>query len=303
MPVITRSTLPDLNQVGIHAIFGDTYNEYPPEWSQIFEEEESTKGFEDLVQVNGFGLVPLKPEGSPIQYDTDGQGPKTRLEHRTYGLGFQVTRESDEDGQYQQVTRRRTKKLARSFRTTAEIVHANVLNFGFSGARLGGDGVPLFSTAHPAAGGSTYANKLAVDADLTEASLEDMLTLIETAKDNRGLPIKLRGMKLVVAPGAQYNAARIMDSPLRSGVDTNDINAVKQMGLLPGGVVVDHYLTDPDAWYIKTDVDEGLVSMWRRKPEITRDNEFDTENMRQKATMRFLCGWGDPRAIYGSQGA
>jgi hypothetical protein len=303
MPVITRSTLPDLNQVGIHAIFGDTYNEFPPEWSQIFETQTSTKGFEDFVQVGGFGLAPLKTEGAPVQYDTDDQGPKTRFEHRVYALGFQVTREADEDGQYQAVVRRRTKKLARSMRTTAEIVHANVLNFGFSNARLGGDGVPLFSLAHPAGGGQTYANKMAVDADLTEASLEDMLTLIDTARDNRGLPIVLRGMKLVVAPGAAFNARRILDSPLRSGTPNNDINAVREMGLLSGGVVTDHYLTDPDAWYIITDADEGLISMWRRQPEITRDNEFDTENMRQKSTMRFACGWADPRAIYGSQGA
>jgi hypothetical protein len=160
----------------------------------------------------------------------------------------------------------------------------------------------LFSTSHPTPAGN-QANKAAVDADLTEASLEDALTTIAGSKDRRGLPIRLRGMKLVVASGAQFNAERILGSNLRSGTANNDANAIKNMGLLPGGVVVNHYLTDPDAWFIITDADEGLLSIWRREVAIEQDNDFDTENAKAKATMRFAAGYGDFRAGYGSAGA
>lgn len=302
MPVITRSAHPSLLWPGVHSIFGDSYNEYPAEWSQIFDKQTSNKAWEDIVEVGGFGLAPVKTEGAPIQYDTDAEGYKNRLQHTVYGLGYMVTREELEDGQYAQVSRKRSRKLARSMRTTAEIVHANILNRGFSTSYVGGDGVALLSTAHPTAAGN-QANKLAVDADLTEASLEDMLTLISGFKDRRGLPIVAKGMKLVVAPGAEFNARRILGSPLRVGTPNNDLNAIKDMGLIPGGVIVNHYLTDPDAWFIITDQDDGLVSMWRREVELEQDNDFDTENAKAKATMRFLAGWGDWRGVVGSPGA
>jgi hypothetical protein len=282
------------------AHYGNAYKEYAPEWAQIFDKRQSKKAYEQVVEVNGFGLMPVKTEGAPIQYDTDAEGVKTTFTPVVYGLGYQVTREEIEDNLYPEVSGRRARALGKSARTTQEIVHANVLNLGFS--VNGADGVPLFSTAHPTPAGN-QANKAAVDADLTEASLEDMLTIIANAKDRRGLPIKLRGMKLVVASGAQFNAARILNSPLRSGTANNDINAVKQMGLLDGGVVVNHYLTDPDAWYIVTDADEGLLSIWRREPSIQQDNDFDTENAKAKSTQRFSVGYGDWRAAFGSTGA
>lgn len=302
MPVITRSAHPADLWPGVMAHYGNAYNEYAPEWSQIFEKRQSRKAFEKIVETSGFGLAPTKTEGAPIQYDTDAEGVTTTLTPVVYGLGYMVTREEQEDGQYAEVSRRRSRALARSMRTTAEIVHANVLNRGFSGSYNGADGVPLFSVSHPSPAG-LWANKPSVDADLTEASLEDMLTLIAGAKDRRGLPIRLRGMKLVVASGAQFNAERILGSDLRSGTPNNDLNAIKRMGLLSGGVVINHYLTDPDAWYIITDAEEGLLSIWRRESEIEQDNDFDTENLKAKATMRFSAGFGDPRAIYGTAGA
>lgn len=298
MPVITRSAHPSLLWPGVHSIFGDSYNSWPAEWSQIFDKQTSTKAWEDLVEVGGFGIAPVKTEGAPIQYDTDAEGYKSRLTHTVYALGYMVTREEMEDGQYAPVSKKRGRKLGKSMRTTAEIVHANILNRSTSGSYLGGDGVSLLSTAHPTAAGN-QANKLTVDADLTEASLEDMRTLIETAKDRRGLPIVLRGAKLVVAPGAQFNAERIINSTLRSGTPNNDANVNR--GVFD--IVVNHYLTDPDAWYVTTDADDGLVSMWRREVELEQDNDFDTENLKAKATMRFLAGWGDWRGVYGSVGA
>lgn len=302
MTVITRSAHPSDLWPGVMAHYGNAYDQYAPEWVEIFEKRQSKKAYEKIVETSGFGLLPVKTEGAPIQYDSDAEGIVTTLTPVVYGLGYQVTREEQEDNLYPEVSRRRSRALAKSARVTQEIVHANVFNRGFSSSYNGADGVPLFSTSHPSPAG-TWANKPTVDADLTEASLEDMLTLIAAAKDRRGLPIKLRGMKLVVASGGQFNAMRILDSDLRSGTANNDVNAVKRMGLLPGGVVINHYLTDPDAWYITTDAEEGLLSIWRREPELEQDNDFDTENLKAKTTMRFSAGYGDPRSVYGTQGA
>lgn len=302
MTIITRAAHPSDLWPGVMAHYGNAYDQYAPEWTDIFEKRTSKKAYEKIVETSGFGLVPVKSEGAPIQYDTDAEGITTTFTPVVYGLGYQVTREEQEDNQYAEVSRRRARALAKSARITQEIVHANVFNRGFSGSYNGADGVPLFSTSHPSPAG-VWANKPAVDADLTEASLEDMLTLIANAKDRRGLPIRLRGMKLVVGSGAQFNAMRILDSDLRSGTNNNDVNAVKRMGLLSGGVVVNHYLTDPDAWYIITDAEEGLLSIWRREAEIEQDNDFDTENLKAKVTIRFSVGYGDPRAVYGTQGA
>jgi hypothetical protein len=282
------------------AHYGNAYNAYPPEWSRIFEKRTSRKAYEKIVETSGFGLAPIKTEGAPIQYDTDAEGVTTTLTPIVYGLGWMCTREEDEDGQYPEVSARRSKALGKSMRTTAEMVHASVLNLGFSSN--GADGVPLFSTAHPTPGGN-QANKASADADLSEAALEDALTTIAAAKDRRGLPIVLRPMKLVVASGAQFNAQRILGSRLRAGTANNDTNAIRDMGLLDGGVVVNHYLTDPDAWFILTDADEGLLSIWRREATQEQDNDFDTENLKAKSTMRFSAGYGDWRVAYGSAGA
>lgn len=299
---ITRAAHPEALWPGVMAWFGNAYGEYAPQWTELFDKRQSTKAYEKIVETSGFGLAPQKSEGQSIAYDTDSQGIVTNFTPTVYGLGYQVTREEDEDGQYAVVSKRRSKALARSMRTTTEIIHANTFNRGFSGSYLGADGVALFSTAHPSQAGS-QANKPSVDADLTEASLEDMLTLIAGATDRRGLPIRLTPKKLVVASGAQYNAVRILKSDQRVGTANNDTNAVKSMGIFRSDPAVNNYFTDLDAWFVTTDADEGLLSIWRREVEIEQDNDFDTENLKAKATMRFVNGWGDFRAVYGSQGA
>lgn len=300
MSVITRAQHPSLLWPGVMSIFGNSYNEFPAEWSQIFEKRTGTKAWEDLVSVSGFGLAPIKTEAAPIQYDTDAENYKTRLVQTVYGLGYQVTREEIEDSQYEQVSRRRARALAKSMRTTAEIVHANVLNRAFTTGYNGGDGVSLVNTAHPTKG-AVYSNRMAADEDLSFTAIENMINLMAVAKDDRGYPIRLRAMKLVVPAGAaEFTARRIFQSDLQPGGNNNDINTLRNTGIQ---VVASHYLTDPDSWFLITDADEGLISIWRREAEIQRDNDFDTENARAKSTMRFVPGWGDPRAVYGSAGA
>lgn len=297
---ITRSAHPDLLWPGVKSIFGSSYNEYPPEWSQIFTRETSTKAYEKIVETTGFGLAPVKSEGAPIQYDADGQGYTSVFTHVVYALGFIVTKEAIDDGQYSEVAERRARKLARSMRTTAEIVHANVLNRAFSTDRPIGDGKPLIASDHPTRSG-TQSNLLTAS-DLSEAALEDAITSIEAAKDSRGLPIASRVTKLIIHPSNRFNVERILGSDLRSNSESNDVNALKRLGSVPQ-VVVNHYLTDPDAFFLMTDVDDGFMSFWRREADLTRDNDFDTENARAKSAMRFAAGVADWRAVYGSPGA
>ena len=302
MPVITRSAHPSALWPGVYGWFGNKYNEKPAQWSKVFDKRTGTKAWEDIVEASGFGLAPVKTEGAPIQYDTDAEGYKSRFIPSVYALGYMVTREELDDGQYVEISRRRSGALARSMRTTGEYVHWNIFNRGFSGSYLGGDGVSLFSTSHPTLAGN-QSNVLTVAADLTQASLEAALSQIRGFKDRRGLPIAVKGVTLVVGPENEFNAYRLMNSVLTPGSNNNDPNAIRAMGLLPGGVVVSDYLTDPDAWYIITDVDEGLLSIWRNEVELEKDQDFDTENAKAKARMRFSVGWGDWRSALGTPGA
>lgn len=299
-PTITRSAHPAALWPGVKAWFGQTYDELPTEWDQIFDRETSDKAYEEVVEATGFGLAPVKPEAASIQYDTDGEGYKARFTHVVYALGYIVTREALDDNQYDVLSRRRARSLAFSMRQTTEIVHANVLNRGFSGSYLGGDGVPLFSASHPTMGG--LQSNLLTAADLSEASLEDGLKVVAQVRNARGLNIALRAQKLIVSTGDMFNAERILNSNLRSGTANNDINAVKAMGLLPGGAVVNHYLTDTDAWFLKTNTPEGLMSFWRREASLEKDSDFDTENAKAKSSMRFSAGWGDWRGVFGNPG-
>lgn len=302
MPVITRSAHPSALWPGVMGWFGNKYNEKPAQWSKVFEKRTGTKAWEDIVEASGFGLAPVKTEGAPIQYDTDAEGVKSRFIPSVYALGYMVTREELDDSQYLTVSRRRSAALARSMRTTSEYVHWNVFNRGFSGSYLGGDGVSFFSNAHPTLAGN-QSNVLTVAADLTQASLEAALSQIRSFKDRRGLPIAVKGVTLVVGPENEFNAYRLMNSVLTPGSNNNDPNAIRAMGLLPGGVVVSDYLTDPDAWYIITDVDEGLLSIWRNEVELEKDQDFDTENAKAKARMRFSTGWADWRSAIATPGA
>jgi len=302
MPVITRSAHPSALWPGVYGWFGQKYNEKPAQWSRVFDKRTGTKAWEDIVESSGFGLAPVKTEGAPIQYDTDAEGIKNRFIQTVYALGYMVTREELDDNQYLDVSRRRSGALARSMRTTAEYVHWNIFNRGFNGSYIGGDGVSLFNTAHPSLAGN-QSNVLTVAADLTQASLEAALSQIRGFKDRRGLPIAVKGYTLVVGPENEFNAYRLMNSVLTPGSNNNDPNAIRAMGLLPGGVVVSDYLTDPDAWFIVTDVDEGLLSIWRNEVELEKDQDFDTENAKAKARMRFVPGWGDFRSVLGTPGA
>ena len=302
---ITRSAHPALLWPGVASIFGGKYNEYPPEWSQIFSQRRSGKAYEKFVEEGGFGMAPVKAEGAPIEYDADTQGYTATFTHVVYAKGFIVTREAIEDNQYSEVAGRRASKLAKAMRVTAETVHANVLNRGFSGSYPIGDGQALFSASHPTASGA-QSNLLGA-ADLSEAALEAAAIQIAKMKDTAGLPVVGRIKRLIIGPDNVFNAERILGSTLQPGASTdnsatNNINALKSMGTIPE-VVVNHYLTDTDAWYIQTDIDDGLVSFWRRKPTLQQDTDFDTENARSKSSMRFAAGVGDWRSVYASPGS
>jgi len=298
---ITTGTHPKALWPGVKAFFGKSYKEKPTVCMQVFSAMTSDKAYEEVVEETGFGLAPQKAEGASVSYDTDAQGYTTRFTNVTYGLGAIITREAIEDNQYESVATRKASKLARSMRQTKENVHANVLNRGYTSGYTGGDGVVLFSASHPSLAGN-QSNTLAVAADLSEASLEDMLVQIRLATDSRGLRIQLEGQKLVVPAALTFEATRILSSTNQAGTANNDINAVRALGLLPGGAVVWDYLTDADAFFITTDAPEGLMSFQRRALALTQDNDFDTENARMKATERYSCGWGDFRGVYGSPG-
>lgn len=300
MSIITRSAHPSNLWPGIKAHFGLKYREHPPKWAEVFEKRTSDKYEERVVEATGFGLAPVKTEGAPVQYDTTSEGYKTNFRHVVYSLGYIVTEEELEDNLYAYVSQGRSRALAFSMRTTAEIVHANVLNRAFSGSFLGGDGVALISNAHPTAAGN--ASNLITAADLSETSLEDGLKAMMQAKNSRGLNIAVTCKNLIVSTSDVFNAERILYSAGRVGTANNDINAVRSLGAVPG-VSVNPYLTDLDAWFLQTDVPEGMLSFWRREVELVKDNDFDTSNAKAKASSRFSCGWGDWRAMWGSAGA
>lgn len=297
---ITRSTMPDLLWPGIQAIFGNNYEKLDKEYTRIFDVRRSNKAYEKVTEATGLGLAAVKAEGSSIIYDTPGQGPSSVFTHVTYGLGYIITREAIEDNQYQEVAEGNAANLPWSMLTTKEIVHANVLNRAFNGSYVGGDGQPLISASHPTANG-TQSNSLTA-ADLSESVLEDALTSIATATNSAGLPIALRAVRLIVGPGQIFNATRILQSDGRVGSANNDVNAIKTLGLVPE-IVINHYLDDPDAWFLQTNVPNGLISYQRRALELEQDNDFDTENRKHKATERYSAGWGDYRALFGNPGA
>lgn len=300
MATITRSTYPDLLWPGIQAIFGTNYDKLDKEYTKIFDVRMSKKAYEKVSEATGLGLAAVKPEGGSIIYDGPNAGPTSTFTHVTYGLGYIITREAEEDNQYQEVAESNAANLPWSMLTTKEIVHANVLNRAFNSSYVGGDGQPLVSNAHPTANG-TQSNLLTA-ADFSESALEDALTAIATAKNSAGLPIALRAVRLIVGPGQIFNVTRILESSGRSGTANNDVNAFKFLGVVPE-VVVNHYLDDPDAWFIQTNAPNGLISYQRRVLQLENDEDFDTENRKHKATERYSAGWGDPRAIYGNAGA
>jgi len=302
MGVITTSSFAKALWPGVNAWYGKAYNDYTTEWDKLFEKNTSKKAYEEDVGLTGFGLAKVKAEGAPIEYDSDRQGFTTRYQHVVYALGFVITREMYEDDQYDVVGKRKAQGLARSMRQTKEIVGANVFNRAFNSNYKGGDGVELIATNHPNVTGGTWSNELATASDLSEAALEQAAIDIYAFTDDRGLLIAAKPQKLVIASANQFEATRILEADGRTGTDSNDPNVIKTKGVIPS-VIVNHYLTDPDAWFLLTDINDGLKYFERRGDAFEQDNDFDTENAKFKATARYSFGWTDPRAIYGSEGA
>ena len=288
---------------GVNAWYGAEYAKYPEEYLKLFDKNTSTRNYEEDVGQSGFGLAVIKDEGSGVSYDTARQGFTTRYRHVTYGLGFIITREMYEDGLYDTYAKKRAENLAFSMRQTKEILGASVYNKAVDATQLGGDGVVLLSTAHPNVSGGTWSNRLAVDSDLSEAALEQACIDIADFRDDRGLLIAVKPKMLIIPPELEFECARILKTVGRVGTDLNDVNALKEMGKFPGGMVINHYLTDADQWFIRTDAKDGMKYFSRREDEFNTDNDFDTENAKFKATFRCSFGWSDPRGIYGSPGA
>ena len=302
--VITSSSFAKLLWPGLNAIYGKEYNDYAVEWDKLFEKNTSDKAYEEDLGLSSFGLAVVKPEGSPISYDTERQGFTSRYNHVVYALGFIITREIYEDDLYGKVGAQKAKALARSLRQTKEIVAANIYNRAFTAGYTGGDGIVLCSTAHLNVAGGTYSNKIATDADLSEAALEQAVIDIAGYRDDRGLLIAAKPEKLIIPYQLQFEAKRILNADGRVGTDLNDPNVLKQSSIF-NQVIVNHYLnsTGNDDWFIRTNVKDGLKYFERRGDQFEMDNDFDTENAKFKATARYSFGWSDPRAIYGSQGA
>lgn len=287
---------------GVNAWYGKAYDEYPVEWDKLFETFTSRKQYEEDVGISSFGLATVKPEGSPITYDSEQQAFTTRYTHIVYALGFIITREIMEDDQYDVVGQRKAQGLAFSVRQTKEVVGANVYNRAFNSSYVYGDGVSMISAAHPNLAGGTWSNQIATAADLSEAALEQACIDIANFTNDRGLRIAVRPESIILPIQLEFEAERILKTERRVGTNNNDINALRQTGRFPKGIVLNHYFTNPLAWFIRTDVKNGLKMFNRRGDEFEMDNDFDTENARFKATSRYSFGITDPRAIYGSQG-
>jgi hypothetical protein len=301
---ITRSQLVKELEPGLNALFGMEYKRYENEHEQIFSIETSDRAFEEEVMLTGFGSAPVKTEGAGMAYDTAQESFTARYTHETIAMAFALTEEAIEDNLYDRLSVRYTKALARSMSNTKQVKAASVLNNGFTGgAFAGGDGVALMSTAHPTAMGPDFSNRPAVAADLNETSLEQGIIDIAAFTDERGLKVALTARKLVVPKELQFTAERLMKTSLRVATADNDINAIVSMGLIPEGYVVNHYLTDTDAFFLLTDAPNGL-KMFNRSPVKTAfEGDFETGNVRYKARERYSFGFSDPRGIYGSPGA
>ena len=300
---ISRAQLTKELEPGLNALFGMEYSRYENEHEEIFEAENSDRAFEEEVLISGFGNAPVKREGDGVEFDTAYEGFTARYTHETIALAFALTEEAVEDNLYDRLGARYTKALARSMAHTKQVKAANVLNNAFSSSFTGGDGVSLVNSAHTLAGGGTYSNTPSTQVDLNETSLEDALITISTFVDDRNLTLALQGMKLIVPPQLQFVADRLLETPGRVGTADNDINAIKNMGMIPEGYAVNHFLTDTDAFFILTDCPDGMKHFVRTPISTNMEGDFDTGNVRFKARERYSFGWINPRGIYGSQGA
>ena len=300
---ISRQQLSKELEPGLNALFGLEYKMYENQHSEIFDKESSDRAFEEEVMLSGFGNAEVKAEGSAVSFDNANETFTSRYTHETIALAFAITEEAVEDNLYDSIAKRYTKALARSMANTKQIKAANDLNNGYSSSYLGGDGVELFSSAHPTVSAGNQRNELETPADLSETSIEQALIDIGAIKDERGFKIAAKGMKLIIPSALQFTAERIMKSSARVGTADNDLNAVKSMGMIPQGYVVNNYLTDTDAWFIKTDVPNGMKHFERAAIKTAMEGDFDTGNVRYKARERYSFGWSDWRGIFGSEGA
>ena len=298
---INRAQLAKELEPGLNALFGMEYKRYENESAEILSQESSDRAFEEEVMLVGFGEAAVKPEGSAVAFDTAKEAFTARYVHDTIALAFALTEEAVEDNLYDTLSARYTKALARSMAYTKQVRGANVLNNAFS--TTGGDGVTLASTAHPTTFGGTFSNRSATDADLNETSLEQAMIDIAGFIDERGLKVAMNGRKLIIPVNIQFVADRVLNSTLRVGTADNDINALRNMGMLPEGYVVNHYLTDTDAYFIKTDCPNGFKHFVRAPLATGMEGDFDTGNMRYKARERYSFGYSDPRCVYASQGS
>ena len=288
---------------GLNALFGLEYKRYGEEHKEIYETEKSERSFEEETKLSGFSAAPVKNEGSAIAYDNAQEAFTARYNHETIALGFSVTEEAIEDNLYDALSGRYTKALARAMAYTKQVKAAANLNNGFSAAYPGGDGVSLFSTAHPLVNGSTNSNTFATPADLNETSLEAAVIQIAAWTDERGLLIAAMPRKLIIPPALQFVATRLLDTNLRVGTTDNDINALKNNGSIPEGYAINHYLTDTNAWFLTTDVPNGMKHFERMPLSNNMDGDFDTGNVRYKSRERYSFGWSDPLGMFGSAGA
>jgi len=288
---------------GLHALFGLEYDRYDAEYEEIFETETSERAFEEEVMLTGFGEAPVKFEGSGVTYDTAQESFTARYSHETIALAFSLTEEAIEDNLYDTLSSRYTRALARSMMTTKNIKGANILNNAFDSSFVGGDGKELCATDHPTVGNETQRNELSTASDLNETSLEQALIDIAAFEDERGLKINAQARKLIIPTALQFVADRLLETPGRVGTSDNDINALRNMGMVPEGYTVNHYLTDTDAFFLTTDVPNGLKHFVRSPVTTSMEGDFETGNVRYKARERYSFGFSDWRGIFGSPGA
>ena len=288
---------------GLNALFGLEYARYGEEHKEIYETETSERSFEEETKLSGFSAAPVKNEGSALQYDNAQEAWTARYNHETIALGFSITEEAIEDNLYDSLSARYTKGLARAMAYTKQVKAASILNNGFSAGYVGGDGVSLFNSAHPLVNGGTNGNTPTTQTDLNETSLEAAVIAIAAWTDERGLLIAAKPRKLIVPPSLMFVATRLLDTELRVGTNNNDINALKNNGSIPEGYTVNHFLTDVNAWFLTTDVPNGLKHFERVALQNSMDGDFDTGNVRYKSRERYSFGWSDPLGIYGSSGS
>jgi len=301
---INRAQLAKELEPGLHALFGLEYKRWEREHAEIFNEENSDRAFEEETLLTGFGAAPTKSEGASIEYDTAAEQWTARYVHETIALAFSITEEAVEDNLYDTLSKRYTAALARSMAYTKQVKAANVLNNGFSSSYLGGDGKALMTTDHPSLAAGDLSNELATSADLSETSLETAIIAIGGYVDDRNIPVAVQARKMIVPKDLAFTAQRILKSELRVGTADNDVNATRSLGLLPGGYSVNHYLTDTDAFFILTDMTNTGFKMFQRRPlKTSMEPDFETGNMRFKASERYSFGWSDWRAVFGSPGA